>query len=136
MKIQCPSCNAIFDAPNNYMGKKVKCPKCKNPFEAIGKAVLEPVVVIPEKTDYKAISDFPENGMANSFRAIGWVVFVIGIIALISGVMATSEIVIISALGTILSSIWFFGASAIICAIGRNTLEVHLLRKQQKADKQ
>ncbi len=40
MKIQCPTCQAKFKAPDSYVDKKVKCLKCKNFF-----------VIEPPKTD-------------------------------------------------------------------------------------
>ncbi|MGA2092038.1 MAG: hypothetical protein ABSH16_01335 [Sedimentisphaerales bacterium] len=34
MQIRCPNCQSIFDAPDMYIGKKVKCLKCNYPFIA------------------------------------------------------------------------------------------------------
>ena len=32
MKTQCPHCNAGFDVPDTYSGKRAKCPKCQQGF--------------------------------------------------------------------------------------------------------
>lgn len=32
MKVSCPKCKKVFQAPEEWAGKKVKCPGCKNPI--------------------------------------------------------------------------------------------------------
>jgi hypothetical protein len=149
MKIKCPICSAIFDAPDSYMFREIKCPKCNKPFKALDRTIIEGPTDIVKNKDaatenapvYKTISDFPETGIAEIFYFLGVITIILGGICLLIGlcqIFSEKEnlrywggILLFSGIGTIISSIWFFGASAIICAVSRNTLEIHLFRKQQ-----
>jgi hypothetical protein len=150
MKIKCPICNLAYEVPEKYIGQKIKCPKCHKPFEINDQLIKESADIIKNENTttesvspvYKTIDDFPENGLAKTFQAIGGLFLIIGIICALIGLAGvlnnTDEnarhwnwIAIFSGIATSFSSIWFFGAYALICAVSRNTLEIHLLRKQQ-----
>ena len=47
MKIQCPYCNEKFNAPDDYMLKRVKCVKCGQSF------VAKPINIITKPSDIK-----------------------------------------------------------------------------------
>ena len=135
MPIQCPKCHTL-DIPDFCIGKKVKCLECGTPFIVNNQLEAENIPHI-----YKTISDIPENKTANIFYYLGVIIIILGSICLfvgLLGVLNENENThywgwgsIFSGIGTIISSIWFFGVYAIICAVSRNTLEIHLFRKQQ-----
>jgi hypothetical protein len=146
MKIKCPNCNIILDIPDIYLGKNIKCPECNKSFEASGDVIVKDVIVrtleaIPESAGYKTVSDFPEKNLVDILQFLGILFIIIGVACLIFGIVCINSsyekdkffggVLIYSGLGTILSSVWFYVAQGIINAINRNTLEVHLLRKQQ-----
>jgi predicted Zn finger-like uncharacterized protein len=43
MKIKCPKCNAQYDVPDNYTGKKTKCLKCGEHF--VIKAIIDTAII-------------------------------------------------------------------------------------------
>jgi Meiotically up-regulated gene 113 len=60
VKVTCPGCNKTFNAPDEFIGKRVKCPSCKTAFVAEPPLPLDTKTVLKEPPSRPNVSPLPE----------------------------------------------------------------------------
>lgn len=80
MKIKCPECNIISDAPDTYVGREVRCPECKESFEASGDVIV-----------FDVLEAIPESVKKNPNGLLGLISFLIPLAGIIIGSIFISK---------------------------------------------
>ncbi len=79
--VRCTNCNQKLQAPERYLGKRIKCPKCKKLFLLPGDPLLLPELRDEENDDTETVILLPTTfGLKTLFLLITFVAIVIAAI--------------------------------------------------------
>lgn len=82
MKIKCPNCNTVFEAPDEYGGRQIKCLNCKQLF------ATKPLEIKNEHITENS-EDLPVGKNPDGFLI--WVSFLIPLAGIIIGAIFVSK---------------------------------------------
>lgn len=83
MKVKCPHCGHINEAPDEYAGKRVNCPRCKKPHFAVaydGGVVLADAVIAKEVA--KKTKPPPEPAVPTLLPIVGGLAAILGLLSI------------------------------------------------------